>query len=162
MSDDPAPLNRSWLDRIGHALASEPRDRAELVAVLRDAQQRGVIDAEALTCMSAGASLINVSRGALVDEQALLAALQGGTIAGAGLDVYSREPVTRTDHPLSALYDMDNVILLPHLTFYTREAMQRLESETLERCYEVLEGRPVRILSRDPRLRSQTRGVSFD
>jgi len=48
MSDEPAQANRSWLDRIGHALASEPRDRVELIEVLRDAQRRGVIDTEAL------------------------------------------------------------------------------------------------------------------
>jgi len=48
MSDDPAPGNRSWLDRLGHAWASEPRDRAELIELLHDAQRRGVIDAEAL------------------------------------------------------------------------------------------------------------------
>ena len=56
---------------------------------------------------------------------------------------------------------MDNVILSPHLTFYTREAMARLEADTLERCREVLEGRPVTVRSRDPRLRAQTRGVRF-
>ena len=48
---------------------------------------------------------------------------------------------------------MDNVLLWPHFTFYTAEAMQRLEDETLERCVEILEGRPVLVRSRDPRLR---------
>jgi D-3-phosphoglycerate dehydrogenase len=56
---------------------------------------------------------------------------------------------------------MDNVILSPHLTFYTAEAMQRLEDETLERSFEILEGRPVLVKSRDPRLRSQGAGVRF-
>ena len=60
------------------------------------------------------------------------------------------------------LYAMDNAILFPHLTFYTREAMQRLEDETLERCREILSGEPVRVKSRDPRLRSQSRGVRFE
>jgi D-3-phosphoglycerate dehydrogenase len=56
---------------------------------------------------------------------------------------------------------MDNVLVWPHLTFYTAEAMQRLEDETLERCAEILEGRPVLVKSRDPRLRSQRFGVRF-
>jgi D-3-phosphoglycerate dehydrogenase len=111
--------------------------------------------------MKRTAFLINVSRGAIVDEIALLKALQEGRLAGAALDVYSREPLSRRGHPLSALYAMDNVILSPHLTFYTREAMARLEAETLERCREALEGRPLTVRSRDPRLRAQTRGVRF-
>jgi D-3-phosphoglycerate dehydrogenase len=56
---------------------------------------------------------------------------------------------------------MDNVILWPHLTFYTTEAMQRLEDETFERAIEMLEGRPVLVKSRDPRLRAQQHGVRF-
>ena len=59
------------------------------------------------------------------------------------------------------LFGRPNVILTPHLTFYTHEAMQRLEQDTLDRCFELLEGRPVRIKSRDPRLRAQSRGVIF-
>ena len=62
---------------------------------------------------------------------------------------------------MSSLFAMDDVILLPHLTFYTREAMDRLEHETLERCDEILEGRPVLVKSRDPRLRAQAHGVAF-
>lgn len=56
---------------------------------------------------------------------------------------------------------MPYVILTPHLTFYTHEAMERLERETLERCDELLEGRPVLVKSHDPRLRAQERGVRF-
>ena len=120
-----------------------------------------LIGSAELASMKSTASLINVSRGALVDEQALLRALKSRQIAAAGLDVYSREPLARTDHPLSELYAMDNVIAFPHLTFYTREAMQRLEEETLERCFEILEGRPVLIKSKDPRLLTQKHGVTF-
>jgi D-3-phosphoglycerate dehydrogenase len=53
------------------------------------------------------------------------------------------------------------VLLWPHLTFYTREAMQRLEEETLERCFEMLDGRPALVKSRDPRLRAQRERVRF-
>jgi D-3-phosphoglycerate dehydrogenase len=56
---------------------------------------------------------------------------------------------------------MDNVLMTPHLTFYTAEAMERLETETLERCRELIEGRPVTVKSNDPRLRAQTAGIRF-
>ena len=56
---------------------------------------------------------------------------------------------------------MENVILSPHLTFYTKDAMARLEEETLARCAEIIEGRPVTIRSLDPRLRAQHEGVVF-
>ena len=62
---------------------------------------------------------------------------------------------------MSALYAMDNVILFPHLTFYTEEAMRRLTEDTLARCHEILEGRPVLVKSHDPRLRAQRTGVVF-
>ena len=135
-------------------------DFVSIHCVLNDETRRLIGEAE-LAAMKPTAYLINVSRGAIVDEAALVKALLEKQIAGAGLDVYSREPVAKQGHPLSALYAMDNVILSPHLTFYTREAMARLEADTLERCREVLEGRPVTVRSRDPRLRAQTRGVRF-
>jgi D-3-phosphoglycerate dehydrogenase len=126
-----------------------------------NAETRHLIGEAELRAMKPSAFLVNVSRGAIVDELALLRALQDGRIAGAALDVYSQEPMKKTGHPLSAFYAMDNVILSPHLTFYTAEAMARLEAETLERCREILEGRPLTVKSRDPRLRSQSRGVGF-
>lgn len=126
-----------------------------------NAETRHLIGEHELGCMKSSATLINVSRGAIVDEAALVRALEEKRIAAAGLDVYSQEPLARTGHPLSALYSMDNVILMPHLTFYTREAMRRLEDEALERCLEVLGGKPVLVKSKDPRLTSQTRGVTF-
>lgn len=120
-----------------------------------------LIGAKELSCMKSSAILINVSRGAIVDETALVQALTDGTIAGAGLDVFSQEPLNRLDHPMRTLYNMDNVILTPHLTFYTEDSMQRLEEETLARCMEVIQNRPVSIKSKDPRLTAQTNGVVF-
>ena len=105
--------------------------------------------------------LVNVSRGAIVDEAALLRALQEQRIAGAALDAYTQEPLAKAGHPLSALYAMESAIVSPHLTFYTREAMQRLEDETLERCFEILARRPAQLKSHDPRLRAQRQGVRF-
>jgi D-3-phosphoglycerate dehydrogenase / 2-oxoglutarate reductase len=139
-------------------------EQCDVVSVhcVLNAQTRGLIGAAELRRMRRGALLVNVSRGAIVDEAALLAALQEGRIGGAALDVYGTEPLSQTGHPLSALYAMDNVLLWPHLTFYTVEAMRRLEDETLERCFEALQGRPLTVKSHDPRLRAQTRGVHFE
>jgi len=146
--------------------------RSDLLALLAESdfvsvhsvlnsETRGLIGARELAAMKPSAFLVNVSRGAIVDEAALLRALQERRIAGAALDVYSQEPLAKTGHLLSALYAMDNAIVFPHLTFFTREAMQRLEDETLERCFEILEGRPVQVKSSDPRLRAQRLGVRF-
>ncbi|MCU0965258.1 MAG: C-terminal binding protein [Burkholderiaceae bacterium] len=126
-----------------------------------NAQTRHLIGSAQLARMKPSAFLVNVSRGEIVDEAALLQALIERRIAGAALDVYGQEPLSRQGHRLSALYEMDNVILWPHLSFYTVEAMQRLEDETLERCFEALRGQPLQVASRDPRLRAQTRGVRF-
>ncbi len=126
-------------------------DFVSLHCVLTD-QSRGLIGRRELSAMKPSAFLINTARGALVDEAALLDALDNGMIAGAGLDVFSAEPLCRHGHPMSPLFGRDNVILTPHLTFYTAEAMHRLEAETLERCFEILQGREVRIKSQDPRL----------
>jgi D-3-phosphoglycerate dehydrogenase len=122
-----------------------------------NAATRGLLGAGELAAMRPSAFLVNVSRGAIVDEAALLLALQERCIAGAALDVYSQEPLAKAGHPLSALYAMDNVIVFPHLTFFTREAMQRLQEETIARCFEILDGRPTEVKSHDPRLRAAAR-----
>jgi D-3-phosphoglycerate dehydrogenase len=135
-------------------------DFVSIHCVLND-DTRGLIGSRELACMKPSAILINVSRGAIIDEAALVEAIVAGRIAGAGLDVYSLEPLARSGHPMNALFDRDNVILFPHLTFFTHEAMRRLKDDTLARCFEVLDGRPVTVRSRDPRLRAQTTGVEF-
>jgi len=138
----------------------EASDAVSVHCVL-NAQTRHLLGAAQLARMKPTAVLVNVSRGEIVDEAALLQALAERRIAGAALDVYGREPLSRQGHPLSALYDMEHVILWPHLTFYTREAMQRLQDETLARCFEALRGQPLCVASHDPRLRAQAHGVRF-
>lgn len=136
-------------------------DFVSIHCVLKPETRHLIGDAE-LRRMKRSAFLINSSRGAIVDEGALLAALKENRIAGAGLDVFSQEPLSLTGHPLSELFEMDNVLLSPHLTFYTREAMQRLEQEVLGRCAEILSGQPVLVKSHDARLTSQRHGVRFE
>ncbi len=126
-----------------------------------NAETRHLIGEAELRAMKSDACLINVSRGAIVDELALVRALDEGWIAGAALDVFSQEPLALEGHPLSALFGRDNVILSPHLTFYTYQAMHRLEEETLERCREIIEGREVIVKSADPRLAGQGAGVRY-
>ncbi|MCY0094797.1 2-hydroxyacid dehydrogenase [Hoeflea ulvae] len=126
-----------------------------------NATTRGLIGEAELKAMKPSAYLINTSRGALVDEAALLRALEEAWIAGAGLDVFADEPLKRSGHPLSQLFALEQVIVSPHLTFYTEDAMRRLEHETLERCSEILSGKPTLVKSHDPRLRAQRKGVMF-
>ena len=135
-------------------------DYVSLHAVL-NAHTRHMIGAAELACLKPGAILINVSRGALIDEVALVDAVLAGRIGGLGLDVYSLEPLSKSDHPMAALFEREDVILFPHLTFFTEGAMRRLSDDTLARCFELLEGRPVSVRSHDPRLRAQSRGVHF-
>lgn len=90
---------------------------------------RHMINAEVLAALGSGGYLINVARGSVVDEAALVDALQRGVIAGAGLDVFENEP-----HPLEALWALDNVVLTPHMasaTVQTRQAMADLAADNL-------------------------------
>jgi D-3-phosphoglycerate dehydrogenase len=126
-----------------------------------DASTRHLIGRTELACMKSSAVLVNVSRGALIDEAALVEAVLAGRLGGVGLDVYGQEPLAKQRHPLSPLFGRPDVILFPHLAFFTAEAMQRLSDDTLAHCFEILEGRPVEVRSHDPRLRAQEHNVVF-
>jgi phosphoglycerate dehydrogenase-like enzyme len=109
--------------------------------VLSD-RSRGLVSAADIARMKPTAYLINTARGPIVDEDALLQALQDKTIAGAGLDTFSVEPLP-TDHPFRKL---DNVVLTPHLGYVTRENYQRIYTETIEGIAAWMAGQPVRVL----------------
>jgi D-3-phosphoglycerate dehydrogenase len=126
-----------------------------------NAETEKLIGEKELRAMKSSAIIINSARGAIIDEHALVKAITEGWIAGAGLDVFSEEPLNQSNHPLKELYGRANVILMPHLTFYTDGAMDRLETETLERCFEILEGKDVLVKSLDPRLLKQRRFIIF-
>jgi D-3-phosphoglycerate dehydrogenase len=100
-------------------------------------ENRGLIGDIEFKKMKKTALLIDVSRAAIIDEAALVRALREGWIQGAGLDVFSEEPLS-LHNPLLAL---DNVILTPHFAWYTKEAFERLESETVQRVLEILQGK---------------------
>ena len=95
-----------------------------------------IVNAERLALMKPTAVLINTSRGPVVDEQALIHALQEGTIAGAGLDVFEKEPVD-TDNPLLT---MDNVVVTPHMAGTTWDTWFRRASFAYENMQRVWNG----------------------
>jgi glyoxylate reductase len=95
-----------------------------------------LIDEEALGKMKTTAYLINTSRGPVVDEKALEKALREGKIAGAGLDVYEKEP-----HVSHGLVEMENVVLLPHMGSATIEARTRMAQKATENLLVGLSGK---------------------
>ncbi|HEX5818488.1 MAG TPA: D-glycerate dehydrogenase [Gemmatimonadales bacterium] len=102
-------------------------------------ETRHLVNAERLKQMKPGAYLINTARGDVVDEAALVAALKAGTIKGAGLDVFEREPVVTED-----LLTMENVVLLPHLGSATRETRIAMGMRALENLRLFFAGKPLR------------------
>jgi glycerate dehydrogenase len=101
-----------------------------------------VIDAAALSLMKPTAFLINTSRGALIDEMALIKALQAHEIAGAGLDVQEQEPPADNN----PLYTMPNVILTPHMGWKGMETRQRLVSIIADDIHQFMAGTPVNVV----------------
>ena len=105
-----------------------------------NAQTRHLIGAEELGQMKHGALLVNTARGGLVDETALLKALQSGRIGGAGFDVLEKEPPTG-GHPLLEL-DLPNFILTPHIAWSGRAAMQTLAEQLIDNIEAWAAGKP--------------------
>ncbi|MFN8488869.1 MAG: phosphoglycerate dehydrogenase [Caldilineaceae bacterium] len=101
------------------------------------ADHKPLIGAAELALCKPTAYLLNTARGQLIDEDALVEALQSGKLAGAGLDVFVHEPPTN-----SPLLTLNNVVLTPHSAGQTYEAQQRMGEITLENCLRVLRGEP--------------------
>ncbi len=99
-------------------------------------ETRGLISPARIAAMKPGALLVNVARGPVVDEAALVAALEAGRIAGAALDVFDTQPLP-ADHPLMSL---DTVILTPHMAGITEDSMMRMGVGAAEEAIRILAG----------------------
>lgn len=103
------------------------------------AATKHLINAEVLSALGANGFLINVARGSVVDEEALIAALQAGTIAGAALDVFANEP-----HVPQALWALPNVVLTPHMASATTQTRQAMADLAFANMQAGIEGRALR------------------
>jgi phosphoglycerate dehydrogenase-like enzyme len=116
-------------------------DVVSIHLVLGD-RTRKLLGAREIAQMKPTAYLINTSRGPIVDEAALVAALRQGKLAGAGLDVYDEEPLP-LDHPLR---NLPNTVITPHLGYVTEEGYRIFYGQALEDVKAWLAGQPVRVL----------------
>jgi D-3-phosphoglycerate dehydrogenase len=117
-------------------------DVVSIHMVLSD-RSRGLVGARELDLMTRDAILVNTSRGPIVDETALIAALQAGRIGCAALDVYDHEPLP-ADHPIRRL---PNTVLSPHLGYVTRETYRVFFEDTVEAVRAFLDGSPIRVMN---------------
>jgi lactate dehydrogenase-like 2-hydroxyacid dehydrogenase len=137
----PSPQEAAALGAEGLGSLEEVLERSDFVSLHCPAtpETRHLMNAERFGRMRKSAFLINTARGDVVDEAALVSALQSGQIAGAGLDVFEREPVVTP-----ALLTMENVVLLPHLGSATRETRAAMGMRALENLRLFFSGKPLR------------------
>ncbi|MGH7816757.1 MAG: D-2-hydroxyacid dehydrogenase family protein, partial [Candidatus Binatia bacterium] len=108
-----------------------------------NAQTVGLIGAKEIALMKRGAFLVNTGRGPIVDEQAMLKALESGQLGGVGLDVYDIEPLPM-DHPLRRF---DNAILMSHRGYATVEILSERYEQALTHILDYLDGKPLPLLN---------------
>jgi phosphoglycerate dehydrogenase-like enzyme len=133
------------------ALGVEPLAKDELlecadvvsVHLRLSSRTRGLIGTRELALMKPSAYLVNTSRGAIIEERALLEALYAGGIAGAALDVFDEEPLPR-EHPLRSA---PNTVLTPHIGYTAQDTYNGFYSEIVEDIEAWLDGAPVRVLN---------------
>lgn len=130
----PEPMQRAGLEEL-----LERSDYVALTCPLTE-QTRGLIGAAQLARMKPGARLINVSRGPVVDQAALVEALRRGHLGGAALDVFETQPLP-ADSPL---WHFPNVLLSPHMAGITADSMRRMSRMVVDQTLEMLAGRPPR------------------
>lgn len=130
---------------VGYADKERLFATADIVSIhlVLSSRSRGLIGASDIARMKPTAYLVNTARGPIVDEDALVKALQARAIAGAGLDTFAQEPLP-VDHPFRTL---DNVVLTPHLGYVTEENYRRYYGDMVEGIAAWLAGNPVRRLT---------------
>lgn len=119
----------------------EQADILTVHLVLSD-RSRGLVDAEALGWMKPSARLVNTARGPIVDESALVQALESGRLAGAALDVYTEEPLP-VDHPFRRL---PNVLATPHVGYVSEQNYRQFYAQMIEDIQAWANGAPIRVL----------------
>jgi phosphoglycerate dehydrogenase-like enzyme len=117
-------------------------DFVSIHLVLSD-RTKHLIGERELQCMKSNAYLINTSRAAIVDQSALITALENNCIAGAGLDVYKEEPLSGDN----VFRKLDNVLALPHLGYVSETNYRTYFSEAVENIQAYLDGQPIRIIN---------------
>src|SRR5205823_10346787 len=105
-------------------------------------RSKGLVGAKELGLMKPSAFLVNASRGPIVEEAALLAALRERRIGGSGIDVYDVEPLPE-NHPLRK---MDNAVITPHLGYVTEDTFRIFYRQSVEDIRAWLDGKPVRVI----------------
>lgn len=109
------------------------------------ADTRGMIGEREMQLMKKTAYIINTARGPIINEMALYNALKSRCIAGAGIDVYEKEPPD-FDNPL---LELENIVLTPHIAYYTEQAILRLEMSAVDEAVRILQGRlPTNLVNR--------------
>lgn len=127
--------------RVDKATLLSTADVVTLHLILSD-RSRGIIGAADLAQMKRTAYIVNTSRGPLIDQDALIAALKAGAIAGAGIDVYDTEPLPK-DHPILSA---PNTVLTPHLGYVTQQNYRAYYEGTVEVIAAFNAGAPVRVI----------------
>ncbi len=128
-------------------------DIVSVHVVLSD-RTRGLVSAHELALMKPTAYLVNISRGPIVDEKALIDVLQREAIAGAALDTFDIEPLP-VDHPL---FKTPNTLICPHLGYVTEEGYRAFYAGVIENVRAFVSGEPVRVINPDVLTSSQFRG----
>lgn len=136
---DPFLAARGWPEGpVTPADLAEGLAWADFVSVHAPKTEKPVIGAAELATMKPSAILVNTARGGVVDEEALIAALAEGRLAGAGLDVFDAEPPV----PGNPLLKMDNVVLSPHVAGLTTECAERMAVGAVQNVLDFLDGKP--------------------
>jgi D-3-phosphoglycerate dehydrogenase len=133
-----SPSGRNFPDGVSCLTVDDVLSESDIVVLCcpLKPETRGLIDARRLKLMRRGSLLINVSRGPVVVEEALIAALKSGRLGGAALDVFDRQPLP-PDHPF---FGFDNVILTAHMAGITEESMARMGVGAIGEALRVLRG----------------------
>jgi phosphoglycerate dehydrogenase-like enzyme len=139
---DPGEARGAGVESVGRDELFARADVLTIHTVLSD-RTRGLVGVPELALMKPTAFLVNTSRGPIVDEDALVAALHEGTIAGAAIDVYDTEPLP-ADHPLRTA---PNTVLTPHIGYVTRRSYEVCFRDAVEDIAAFLAGDPIRVLN---------------